>query len=299
MRVELPLRRNVEIELIHHYLTDTYKTLTQGDQGTTASNLLIDIPRLALQHSELLDAIFAFTALHIASKRPQSAAHWTGLALEYKHRALGTLRQSVASITQQRDDISAQEVEAIFNASLLIAIVTFIELKNEAASFVDTIRAIGQLSLGSTILEEQMVRGVGRDGEEASPSRERLHEDVVEALRQLRVLAESEDDSDGLRIGCVVSLQACFGYCARGWCVTGGTGWPVLYQYSILARRAPRDSFTGRVALFIGVLLHTLHDRWWAEDVGRLGVVEVSSLGPLQNTECLALVKWARHRVGR
>lgn len=101
MRVELPLRRNVEIELIHHYLTDTYKSLAQGDQATTASNLLIDIPRLALQHSELLDAIFAFTALHIASKRPQSAAHWTGLALEDEHRALGTLRQSIASITQQ------------------------------------------------------------------------------------------------------------------------------------------------------------------------------------------------------
>lgn len=176
---------------------------------------------------------------------------------------------------------------------------TFIELKNEAASFVDTICAIGQLSLGSTILEEQMVRGVAGDGEEAPPSCEKLDGDVVEALRQLHVLAECGDDSDGLRVGCVVSLQICFGYCARGWCVTGETGWPVLYQSSILARRAPHDrfTFTGCVALFVGVLLHTLHDRWWAEDVGRLGVSEASSLGPLQNTECLALVKWARHRV--
>lgn len=298
MNVELPPRHNVEIELIHHYLTDTYKSLTQGDPDTTASKLLVDIPRLALQHCELLDAIFAFTALHIASKRPQAVPFWTELALQYKHRALGSLRQSIASITQQQD-ASCQNVEAIFNASLLIAIVTFIELKNESANFVDTICSIGQLSLGSTMLEEQMARGVTADGEEASPSCEELDEDVVEALRQLRVLAESEDDSDGLRVGCVVSLKACFGYCARDWFVTGGTGWPVLYQYSTIARRAPHDSFTCCVALFIGVLWYTLHDRWWAEDVGRLGVLEASSLGSLQNTECLDLVRWARRRVGQ
>lgn len=55
-----------------------------------------------------------------------------------------------------------------------------------------------------------MVRNIVHDDDEkASPSYQNLDDDVVGSLRQLRVMAESGDDSDGLRVSCVCSLPAC------------------------------------------------------------------------------------------
>jgi hypothetical protein len=285
---------------MHHYMTETYKTVAQGTQQVTLSKLLVDFPLLALQHNELLDTIFSLTAFHIASTRPQSASLWKALALQYKDRALGLLRQSVASVIEQQDQ---QKIEALFASSILIAITTFVSMKQDSASFVEILEAGGQLSIGTGLLQQQRVDEIMRS-ELITLSRENLDESVidegvVEAFQHLRALASSQDDLGGLRTSCVDSLWTCFEFCARGWYVTGGSAYSALHQYSQLAERAPQNPFTHGVALVISVLMHFIRDRWWAADLGRLGVMEVSALEPLQNSEeGVSLVRWARQRVG-
>lgn len=299
-RPGLPPRRHIELELLHHYMTETYKTVAQGTQQATLSKLLVDFPLLALRHSELLDLIFSLTAFHIASSRPESASLWSELGLQYKNRALGLLRQSMISITAQHDQ---QKIEALFASSILIAITTFVSMKKDAASFVEILKAGGQLSIGTVMLQDYRVEEIMRT-EMTTLSCETLDESiidegVVEAFRRLRALASSRDDSDGLRAGCVNSLWTCFEFCARGWYVTGGSAYGALYQYSQLVERAPQDQFTQCVALVISVLMHFINGRWWAADLGRLGFIEVSASEPLQNSEdCVSLVNWARRRVG-
>jgi hypothetical protein len=285
---------------MHHYMTETYKTVAQGTQQATLSKLLVDYPLLALQHTELLDTIFSLTAFHIASTRPQSASLWKALALQYKDRALGLLRQSVASTIEQQDQ---QKTEALFASSILIAITTFVSMKQDSASFVAILKAGGQLSIGTGLLQQQRVDEIMRS-ELTTLSRENLDESVidegvVEAFRHLRALASGQDDEDGLRAGCVDSLWTSFEFCARGWYVTGGSAYGALHQYSQLADRAPQDPFTHCVALVISVLLNFISDRWWAADLSRLGFMEVSAFEPLQDSEeGVRLVGWARQRVG-
>jgi len=281
-------------------MTETYKTVAQGTQQATLSKLLVDFPLIALRHNELLDTIFSLTAFHIASTRPQSAYLWSELALQYKDRALGLLRQSMASVIEQHDE---QKIEALFASSILIAITTFVSMKQDSASFVDILKAGGQLSIGTGLLQQRRVDEIMKN-ELTTLSHETLDESVidegvVEAFRHLRALASSRDDPDGLRAGCVDSLWTCFEFCARGWYVTGGSAYGALHQYSQLAERAPQDHFTQCVALVISVLMYFIDDRWWAADLGRLGFIEVSAFEPLQNSEdCVSLVNWARHRIG-
>lgn len=281
-------------------MTETYKTVTQGTQQATLSKLLVDFPLLALRHNELLDTIFSLTAFHIASTRPQSAYLWSELALQFKDRALGLLRQSMTSVIEQHDE---QKIEALFASSILIAITTFVSMKQDSASFAEILQAGGQLSIGTGLLQQQRVDEIMRI-ELTTLSREPLDESVidegvVEAFRHLRALASSRDDPGGIRTGCVDSLWTCFEFCARGWYVTGGSAYGALHQYSQLAERAPQDQFTQCVALVISVLMHFINDRWWAADLGRLGFIEVSAFEPLQNSEdCVNLVNWARQRVG-
>jgi hypothetical protein len=287
---------------MHHYMTETYKTVAQGTQQATLSKLLVDYPRLALQHTELLDTIFSLTAFHIASTRPQSASLWKALALQYKDRALGLLRQSVASTIEQQDQ---QKTEALFASSILIAITTFVSMRQDSASFVAILKAGGQLSIGTGLLQQQRLDEI-MSSELTTLSRENLDESVIdegvmEAFRYLRALASDQDDEDedGLRAGCVDSLWTCFEFCARGWYVTGGSAYGALHQYSRLAEIAPQDPFTHGVALVISVLMHFISDRWWAADLGRLGFLEVSAFEPLQDSEeGVRLVRWARQRVG-
>jgi hypothetical protein len=126
-----------------------------------------------------------------------------------------------------------------------------------------------------------------------------IDEGVVEAFRHLCVLESLGDDPNGLRSGCVDSLWKCFEYRARGWYVTGGSGFGALCQYSMLVDEAPQDPFTHCIALVIGVLMHSIRDRWWVADLGRLGIVEICAYDSSQDsTESVSIVTWARQRAG-
>jgi hypothetical protein len=206
---------------MHHYMTETYKTVAQRTQQATLSKLLVDFPLLVLQHTELLDTIFSLTAFHIASTRPQSASLWKALALQYKDRALGLLRQSVASTIEQQDQ-DQQKTEALFASSILIAITTSVCMKQDSATFVEILKAGGQLSISTGLLQQQRLDEIMRS-ELTTLSHETLDESVidegvVETFRHLRALASGQDDEDedGLRAGCVDSLWTCFEFCARG-----------------------------------------------------------------------------------
>ena len=296
----LPPRRQIELELLHQYMTETYKTIAQGTHQANATKLLVDIPLLALQHTELMDTIFSLTAFHMASTRPQCASLWNELALQYKDRALGLHSKSIARVIQRQ---GKQNIEALFGASIVIAITTIIGMKQESASFLSILYAVGRLSFGSSLLESQRPEAIS-SAEQAMLSHEVLEAsiigtDVIDAFQHLRTLALREDDPDGLRSTSVDSLWKCFEYCARGWRVTGGSGFGALCQYSMLVDRAPQDSFTHCVAIVIGVLMHSIRDRWWVADLGKLGIAEVSEFDSLQDSmEGVTLMTWAQQRAG-
>jgi hypothetical protein len=100
--------RLVELRLLHHYSTFTYKSLTELE--TDYDNFQIFIPKLALSHSYLLDAIFALSALHLDHLNDTSIPipkFWFQTALDYQARTLAGFSCALAKITPENSSAVA------------------------------------------------------------------------------------------------------------------------------------------------------------------------------------------------
>lgn len=97
-----------ELELMHQYCTSTYETLAMRPSGMHSASHVM--PRLGLEHPFLLDALFAFTSLHIAYLTPSEALPRLVDASRYQSQALAYCRQ-------QLPILSAAECQAMFHCS--------------------------------------------------------------------------------------------------------------------------------------------------------------------------------------
>ncbi|EME81492.1 uncharacterized protein MYCFIDRAFT_7098, partial [Pseudocercospora fijiensis CIRAD86] len=89
-----------QMELLHHYLTDTYATLAIRPQGPPTQ--LFEVPKLAFRHDYLLDTLLAITSLHIAKTRPEEGRReLVADAVRYQARALSSYRHSLANLTAE------------------------------------------------------------------------------------------------------------------------------------------------------------------------------------------------------
>lgn len=93
---------------MHQYSTSTYQTLSmRPDAVHSALNIM---PRLGLEHPFLLDALFAFTSLHLAYLKPAEAQVRIVDASRYHSQALAYCRQQLPML-------SAAECQAMFHCS--------------------------------------------------------------------------------------------------------------------------------------------------------------------------------------
>lgn len=86
--------RILELELMHHWTTSTYKSLCSTPADVTC--LQVDVPRWALKHHYLLDGILAISALEIAICEPDigdSRSAYIHAAMEYYDMASTAFRR--------------------------------------------------------------------------------------------------------------------------------------------------------------------------------------------------------------
>lgn len=109
----------LELELIHHYSTQTYLTITSR---LTSHIIWRDVIfREALRYPFLLDALMATSALHKATCQPEtSEAH-----AEYSRRALGYQNAALAGYIPALSNPTKSNSIALFAISVLLSVWSF------------------------------------------------------------------------------------------------------------------------------------------------------------------------------
>ena len=105
-----------DLELLHHFATDTCKTLSDR---TESHDLWRDVaPQIAFEHGYLMRGILAISALHLSILRPDQHDRFARVAVRQQDAALGTFRQMMSHPSHTSGD-------AFFAMSSLIVVYGF------------------------------------------------------------------------------------------------------------------------------------------------------------------------------
>lgn len=105
----------MDLRLMHHYSVFTAKTFSDTFDEFVVNALQVDIPRLALEHGFLMDAVLFAAIVHLGctTEPPISLPLFT-----YRDQALRSLRRAV-------ENVSSTNIYAMRGASALLAAVSF------------------------------------------------------------------------------------------------------------------------------------------------------------------------------
>lgn len=92
--------RILELELMHHWTAHTCRTLDESPKCLI--KFATEVPQYALANDFLLDGLFSFTALHLASQRPSLAEQYIAAAVHYRNRGLRRAAPIINDLPEQR-----------------------------------------------------------------------------------------------------------------------------------------------------------------------------------------------------
>ena len=93
-----------ELELLHHFITETCYTLS--DRLKSHELWRITIPQIAFQHEFLMRGILAISALHLSNLRPMMKEHYTRAGVEQQDAALSSFRPIMSGMDDTNCDAS-------------------------------------------------------------------------------------------------------------------------------------------------------------------------------------------------
>ncbi|KAL2023329.1 hypothetical protein VTK56DRAFT_3067 [Thermocarpiscus australiensis] len=103
-----------DLELLHHFTTSTYKTLSMsGPQDETERLWQIEVPKLAFVHVFLLHQILAFSCLHLAYLHPHRRQEYSLRASHHQTVGIRGMRMALANI-------STENCHALFAAAIIL-----------------------------------------------------------------------------------------------------------------------------------------------------------------------------------
>ncbi|KAL6713413.1 hypothetical protein ACLMJK_008878 [Lecanora helva] len=114
--LHLPALQMVDLELLHHFTTETCFTLS--DRQASHELWRINAPQVAFEHACLMRGILAVSALHLSWLRPEKKDYYTHLAVRQQDAALSSFR----SIMPHMDESNC---DAFFGLSSLIVVYGF------------------------------------------------------------------------------------------------------------------------------------------------------------------------------
>lgn len=98
-------RRTLELELMHQWSTNTYRT-SLGESKLDNPLWQLTLPRESLKHEFLLQGFFSMTALEIAiTTECSDYSKYANAALEYYDTASSTFRKEITNITQEKQEV--------------------------------------------------------------------------------------------------------------------------------------------------------------------------------------------------
>lgn len=269
-----------DLELLHHYLTDTYTTLTS--RNDLRQMWQVAMPKLAQQHRFLMHSIFSVTALHLASSHPPHQSSYIDRAIRHHNIALQQYRYALDNMTQRNSAalLACSTLIVIFALNLAV-----LRPRKEASGSIEEIIGIFSLLRGVPFLLAEMWCWI-QDSEIAplfagrEPTDEVvLPDDVARALELLeernRVCSTDVSERDTYARA-IADLERCFKLL---WSKDPDHGmvlsWPIFVGREYIALLAARQQMALVILAHYAVGLDKIRDTWWAKEWGNKLIQEV------------------------
>ncbi|EAW11884.1 uncharacterized protein ACLA_006410 [Aspergillus clavatus NRRL 1] len=270
--------RMLEMRLMHHYLTRTYRTLPQGK--IDANHFQTVIPEMATSHPFLLDSLLALSALHLASVQPDDSRPCLEAALKYQNQACAVFTRVLA-------EISSENCGPAFLCSvfILLCATAYPCVAGDSHPFDPLAQVLEtrRLLVGCAFLYHHLNQHPGElKGWLRYPNDETLEktitsqDDLLDSLRRVEITmnevtgprrAAYQDTWDFLHDA--ISLWPLGG--PRG----GIISWPIHISAAYIALLQDGDWLARILFLHYGVGMHLLSDKWYVSDWGRRLVAAV------------------------
>lgn len=297
------------------------------ERGKNPNLLQVDLPRSALKYEYLLDAIFAFTALHLAYQNladPHTSEYYVSAAVSFRDRGL----QRVAPAMQEFQLIDSKPEESemfamfwfsafagMFTMSLAVVVnrqpLGTAHSNHTGKPFTNMLVEIAQLWRGTQAIIEvaSALRAkvyISANDEQQSSEETKLDPEVDSRLSQLMAFVDTPGSSSGgveeeahaglYRRSVLHMRSASESLAATGtfdetmaWAPTMGNDFALLLEEGV-----PRALLS---TMCYGTLLAQVSHKWWAEGVGKALVDECSLALAGSPDEWHDLIRWARARV--
>ena len=101
-RPQLSPLQMLELELLHHFTTETCYTLS--DRPESHELWRVTVPQVAFQHDFLMRGILAIAALHLSCLRRDTQPRWAHIAAKQQDAALGAFRSVMSNMNESNCD---------------------------------------------------------------------------------------------------------------------------------------------------------------------------------------------------
>ena len=293
----------LDLELLHHYTTSTYKTLS--DIFESGDSLWqVRVVQEGLRNEFLLNGIFFLAAIHVSRVCGGCHSRYKIKASEYLKPALRTFRQLLR-------DLQVRNVDAMFAFAVILTVSMIVQLQpsthqdSSYSSLIDRVAVVFEYLHGarkivvssSPILYDgpfgSFLSGLLRkEGKLSEPELEdgllrlrRVHE---EKLLSATLSASQQQLYSEL----IENLESCWlrRIFAVEWLNDAGKAFQVELQKG--------ESVAKLLLAYWGAALHALDQLWWARGVGRHVVEQATQDLGVSSTAVEESVQWARQRVG-
>jgi hypothetical protein len=290
-----------DLELLHHYSTATYSTLT--DRTDIRHLWRTAVPLAAFEHDFLLHSMLSVAALHLATEQPNRWAQHMDAAIRHHNLALPKYRSSL-------DRIDSRNCSALFACSTLVVVYAlgFSFLRAPHGMGLETpvlgISDIFALLRGShMVLREawQWIE-VGEFGALFEGRAVDQYKEMPPAMKASFRLLEEHNDSPSVDPSdrevyevTIRKLRECF----IGVWVQGdkafALSWPILVEPSYIVLLDKEEPMALAILAHYAVVLDVVRERWWSTGWGEQLLLDISQSC---SAEWQALIAWPLEVIG-
>ncbi|KAK5166720.1 uncharacterized protein LTR77_008264 [Saxophila tyrrhenica] len=283
--VSLNEKRQLELRLSHQWCTETCRSFTSQQTVLLRDHAI----EQAQSHVFLMDAIFALSAAHLASKTTAAPKALLQASLRYHTDAVSALQAAVES----------SNLEAVFLASILtMATSVVLPLLHGESAAQCLLHIQGFLKGVWTIIDlnpDAFLNGpcASMFGQTSAQECVASVEDL-EAMRRLRELRELQA-GDQTYDRTIDELELCFTRNRKRAISWVKKTWP-----GFIDAVCNHEPFALLVLLHWAVALCGLEEMWWAKYAGQALVEELANVGlESQGEEWAAAVSWAKDQAAQ
>lgn len=308
--------RILELELMHTWTTDTFRTLSITEDDSEFWQLAV--PRMALEHGYLLNGLLAITALHISSRLPFSQSRNHELAaMEYQNSAIATFRVDFKTITTS----NYQAVFAFAVIHLAMAMTVSSHVQRESASFsvleqlltaFHLLKGVVSIFLtampwvtegpfrdyarhsqitSSTVIDPAAAAGVAWLKERNDEEYMRLQSDTSE--RPIDIVASHHSKN-----ATIDKLEECFKK-SKVDSTRSCLRWLAFLQEDFIESVRNFDPLAMMITMHWAILLDKVkEERWWGTSSGKMLVAEIASRLRSLKPEWEEQISWVHESVG-